>query len=131
MIVIGDLPAMSMPPDYYRLVVPALDWLTSNDRGAWTKHHKLISKWRTVTAWWATTAGLPTLNRAYICAELRFTNTRVRDAANWHLTAKACVDGLVDAGVLPDDRDERLIGPDMRIGPKSPEAQLILHIWRL
>jgi hypothetical protein len=30
-------------------------------------------------------------------------------------TAKACVDGLVDAGVLEDDNFSRVRGPDMRL----------------
>jgi hypothetical protein len=47
------------------------------------------------------------------------------------LSAKAAVDGLVDAGVLTDDSDEYLTGPDMRPGPVEKSGRLVLHITEL
>lgn len=44
------------------------------------------------------------------------------DAGNYAPTAKAVVDGLVDAGVLPDDRNRYVIGPDMRPGEPWRQA---------
>lgn len=41
--------------------------------------------------------------------------TRVRrDAHNVIPTLKALIDGMVDAGLLPDDDDRHLTGPDLR-----------------
>jgi len=54
-----------------------------------------------------------------------------RDPANWYPSFKACVDGLVDAGVLNDDDHAHVIGPDMRIGPVVPRSQLVLYIRQL
>jgi hypothetical protein len=44
------------------------------------------------------------------------TNRRRSDVGNLYPTAKAVVDGLVDYGLIEDDDDTRLIGPDMRRG---------------
>ncbi len=40
---------------------------------------------------------------------------RRRDVANLAPTIKALVDGAIDAGVLPDDDDKHLVGPDLRV----------------
>jgi hypothetical protein len=37
-------------------------------------------------------------------------------------------DGLVDAGVLPDDDAAHLDGPDMRIGDVCHGGRLVLHL---
>lgn len=43
-------------------------------------------------------------------------------------TAKAIVDGLVDAGVIPDDSNEWVTGPDMRAGEKRPEPCVVVRV---
>ena len=42
------------------------------------------------------------------------------DPANAYPAVKALIDGLVDAGVLPDDDAAHLDGPDMRLGDPDP-----------
>lgn len=42
---------------------------------------------------------------------LRFTDKRHRDPANFHLTCKALLDGVVDSGLLPAD-DSRVIASE-------------------
>jgi crossover junction endodeoxyribonuclease RusA len=116
------------------LAVPANGrlWLSANDRRHWQPQRKIISSWREHTTWLAKAANLPRLESAHIIAELIFTNvSRRRDATNWAPTAKACVDGLVDAGVFEDDDNTRVIGPDMRMGPVGTREQrgLILKIF--
>jgi len=58
----------------------------------------------------------------------RPTGAKRRDAANWHPTTKCLVDGLVRGGVLPDDNDEWVEGPDNRLGPESPNPNMV-QIW--
>jgi crossover junction endodeoxyribonuclease RusA len=124
------LPERDDPPHHYRLVVPAAaPWLTANDRQSWTVRYRTVRRWRHDTALYATAAKIPPMTGAYIIAELRFTTAGHRDPGNWYETAKACVDGLVDAKVLPDDDARHVVGPDMREGRKSPNKQLILHLW--
>ena len=50
------------------------------------------------------------------------TSAPKRDVGNWSPTAKAIVDGIVDAGILVDDDDEHVEGPDLRPGPPAPDA---------
>ncbi|OPC79959.1 hypothetical protein B4N89_02455 [Embleya scabrispora] len=77
-------------------------------------------------------ADLPHLNRAHIYCHLRATNRARRDPGNWYPSAKACVDGLVDAGVLDDDDHTRVIGPDMRLAPEVVRGgQLVITLIEL
>jgi crossover junction endodeoxyribonuclease RusA len=120
-------------PDYTLSMPVVGTWLSDNDRGKWQAHHRTIAAWREAAAWSAQSARLPRLARAFILAELRFTTNRRRDPNNWYPTAKAAIDGLVDAGVFVDDNERVVIGPDMRIGQPSTVGRgaLLLHLWAL
>lgn len=53
------------------------------------------------------------------------------DPANWYPSAKAVVDGFIDAKLLPDDSVKHVLGPDMRgvIGRKAgPHGLLSFRI---
>lgn len=77
-------------------------------------------------------ANLPHLGRAHIYCHLRAGDRRRRDPGNWYPSAKACVDGLVDAGVLDDDDHTRVIGPDMRLAPEMVRGgQLVITLIEL
>lgn len=107
------------PPPFYRLEVVAggLGWLTENERMHWASRSQRVKGWRLATYLRAKQVGLPRLEFARIVCEVRFSDARRRDPGNWAPTAKACVDGLVDAGVFDDDDSTRVVGPDMRLGP--------------
>lgn len=74
---------------------------------------------------------VPHLKRAHIVVEYRPPDRRRRDVHNLYPSAKAATDGAVDAGVLRDDSDEYLTGPDMRVGDVVKGGQLVLHITEL
>ena len=76
-------------------------------------------------------ARVPHLERAHIVVEYRPPDKRRRDVHNLFPSAKAAVDGVVDAGVLTDDSDAYLIGPDMRLGAVEPLGRLVIHITEL
>ncbi|MER7206372.1 hypothetical protein ABT340_04835 [Streptosporangium sp. NPDC000239] len=76
-------------------------------------------------------AGVPALSRAHVFGILHPATRGRRDPANWYPSFKAFVDGLVDAGVLPDDDDTHLVGPDMRLGPVVKGGQLQLLVIEL
>ncbi len=40
--------------------------------------------------------------------------SRMRDVSNLQPTAKAILDGIVDSGLLADDDDKHVVGPDLR-----------------
>lgn len=127
------LPEIGNPPHHYRVEIPRVGkkWITANQRTHWRATAPMVKQWREVAAWRA--RKVPTLQRAHVVVEVRFSDKRRRDPGNWAPTAKAVVDGLVDAGVFPDDNYQHVIGPDMRLGPHVTKAEeaLIVHIFRV
>jgi Holliday junction resolvase RusA-like endonuclease len=56
-----------------------------------------------------------------ITATVHIADKRRREVSNLFPTFKACIDGFVDAGILADDSDAHVIGPDPRRGyDKTP-----------
>lgn len=122
-------------PDFVIAVPRPDDWINANNRRRmhWTVDRRLTATWRTRAAWAARQAKLPALGPSLVIAELRMharRRSRV-DPANYGLTAKPCVDGLVDAGIWPDDSSDWVTGPDMRLGDVAkPDGEaLVLLIW--
>lgn len=130
--IIEKLPETSDPPTYYRIVVTrlGLPWLNANDRLHWNTRARLVRTWRTRGSWQLRT--LPRMDAARIICELRLSKRTRRDPSNWAPTAKALVDGMVDADILPDDDSTRVIGPDLRRGPTvalPADEAIVMHIW--
>lgn len=97
-------------------------------------HHaraRLTRNLRGIAYWCVREAKVPHLERAHIVVEYRPPDRRRRDVHNLFPSAKAAVDGVVDAGVLTDDSDAYLIGPDMRLGAVEPGGRLVIHITEL
>ena len=99
--------------------------LTANHRYHWAAKARLTKALRTrgVMAW--RLAGSPQYDRARLVVTLGYPDRRHRDAANLHPTVKALIDGMVHPapgvrGVLPDDSDAYLTGPDLRPGDVTP-----------
>lgn len=112
------------------LTIPApCEPLNSNQR---LHHHvkaKRTAAWRARAHVAAIQAGKPRLDRAHIRVTVHSTTNRRRDVLNLAPTVKACIDGLVqDAGVLPDDSDTYVIGPDLRPGDKRPVFTLTITL---
>lgn len=99
-------------------------WLNANSRTDRRRQTPARRAWRDAAHVYARQAKLPKLGRAHIIAELRFTDRRRRDVGNYYPTIKACVDGLVDYGLLDDDSDNYLVGPDLRVGEPVPRGFL-------
>ena len=102
--------------------IPDAIWLTSNGRYHWhakadaTKALRQLGK----SAW--VEAGQPKFERAYACAFIQVRGGRF-DPNNAWPTIKALLDGMVEAGLLPDDDSQHLSGPDMRKDPgKAPKG---------
>lgn len=106
-------------------------WLTANDRRKWWAKANLVRQWRALGRKAATEAALPPLDRVEIKAYVHRARGGRFDPSNWADTAKAVLDGIVDARVIEDDSHEYVIGPDMRAGEPRDTPCLVLTITEL
>lgn len=117
-------------PDVLILNVPApCAWINSNDRDNHWAKAKLTKQWRAAARNAAREAQISQYERqVHIVAFIHKVSANRYDAGNWSLTAKAAVDGLRDAGVLAEDHNAYVIGPDMRAGERAAKPFLELRI---
>ena len=108
-------------------------WINANSRHHWAVKAEMTRDWRTMAFAAATNARLPKgLQRAHVTVYVHKTNNRPYDVHNLYGTAKAAIDGLVtDYGLLPDDSNAYLTGPDMRHGEKRDQAGITITIKAL
>lgn len=112
----------------YTVEIPApCDWINSNHRT-----HRMVEA-RRVSAWRAASKAAADdryhfTGPVHITATVHKTRAGRWDAGNLYPTAKAIVDGLVDAGLLVDDSNEYVVGPDMRAGEKRETASVVIRI---
>lgn len=102
-------------------------WLSLNERAHWGRRKTLSQHYRKAVYAACRMHLVPQLDGAYVMALVSFGSPRRRDAHNVMPTIKACVDGLVDARVIPDDSDKYLIGPDIR-RVLSPDPGIVLLV---
>lgn len=109
------------------LTIPApCQFINSNQRLHRMAQAKLTKTWRQASA--AAAHGLtPFTQQVHITAHIFKPRNGRYDTNNLAPTTKAIVDGLVDAGLLPDDSTEWVIGPDHRHGGKG-NAEIVLEI---
>ncbi|MGP9619862.1 hypothetical protein [Corynebacterium sp. AOP34-BR1-29] len=97
--------------------------LTLNQRGHWAKtdaHRKALRAWAKVAA---RRIGVPTgLGHITTRLHYRAPDRRRRDEDNLIATAKPLWDGLVDAGIVPDDTSAYMTKLMPKIWPPSPEG---------
>lgn len=86
-------------------VVAPCDWINANDRAHWTRRKFLTGNWRKASGFAARAARVkPFAGQVDITIRIHKAKPGGRwDPHNLMPTGKAAIDGLVDAGVLPDD----------------------------
>lgn len=115
---------------YWRLTLPLTAPLSLNSR----QHHMVkareVAQVRRDVAVLARAAKIPALPR--ITVELHYAprDNRRRDALNLVATLKPCEDGLVDAGVVPDDTADFVIPTIPVIDPPTGSRGLLYLIVR-
>jgi Holliday junction resolvase RusA-like endonuclease len=107
-------------------------WINSNER-AKRRPDGVIREWRSafrLTTEFGITKKLitPFTGRVHITAELCFPDNRRRDAGNYYPTIKACIDGIVDAGLIVDDSDKYVDALTIRRGPVDKIGELRLTV---
>ncbi|MFZ3475253.1 hypothetical protein ACODT3_42895 [Streptomyces sp. 4.24] len=117
----------------WRIELPTgLTLMNANDRLTIPQRARLTKALREAGQGAALKAKVPRLERAYVTCYLRPTTRGRRDPGNWYPSAKAFLDGVVDAGVLADDDSTRVLGPDMRLGAIiKPRPQLVMVLTDL
>lgn len=94
----------------WELEYKARPWTTNKDRTMY--HHtraKLVKEWREAFKLLALEQKLPALKVFTVEVVPRLRDQRLQDTAACNPAAKAAIDGLIDAGVAPDDSNEWLL----------------------
>ena len=108
------------------VTVPIASMLSANGRGAtWHAKAAKTSDLRNLGFLAARLVVPPVghlMQRAHLTVYIAAPTARRRDAANLHPTVKALLDGMVAYGVLPDDSDAYLVGPDLRPDTERSDA---------
>lgn len=108
--------------------------LTHNDRFHWRKRARLVAKIREDVGWAAKAKKIPPATEVTVQLNYRPGDGRpsVTDAPNLTATSKPAIDALVDAGVVPDDRD-RYVTEEMPVihrGPGVRRCWLVVEVAR-
>jgi crossover junction endodeoxyribonuclease RusA len=101
----------------FTIVLPRVHLLTANQRLHWAQKaaRNRIIRTRAKVAAQTCSFSYPA---AKVTVLVGYPDNRRRDVHNLMPTVKACIDGCVDAGLLPDDSDKHLQGPDLRVSPE-------------
>lgn len=128
-------------PRIYEFTIPCPDrirtypygLMSQNTRaGHWGARRDVAAYWRRMALAHARRHRLPHMNRAHIVVTVHKPHSRKYDAGNLYPVGKALVDGLVDHGLVPDDDNAHVVGPDMRAGPRADNrAYLTITITEL
>lgn len=121
-----------MEPDVIELSYPQpCKPLTMNQRMHWAQKAVIARTWRdaaNIAAWKNGGNWMPRrLPRSVVQLVLPVRSLKIRrDPSNWYPTVKPCVDGLVDAGLWPDDTPEYV----MTIEPAFKQGgDVVIRIW--
>lgn len=121
-----------MRRDQFSIEIPPLPLLNSNQRLHYYRKARATAAIRKAAFIACRNAlGEVSFDRIHVLGILNLDSKRRADPANWYPSFKAAIDGLVDAGLIPDDNSRHLEGPDMRRGPVSKWPRLILVITPL
>ena len=102
------------------LEIPADLWQSSNQRLHHMERARRTKQVRTLAGLLGRQHLTPEPGPVHVMAFIAAPKASRADVGNTYPTVKACVDGaLTDAGIIPDDSDEHLIGPDMRRDPPT------------
>ncbi len=116
--------------DTYTIDFPTgMPLLNQNDRHHWAKKNALVQEIKTISTVLARTQGIPPMDRVEITSTYHPRDRRRRDCDNLSPTVKAIIDGLVAAGILPDDDHHHVTAITYRIHPiPTPTPHLTLVI---
>ena len=102
-----------------------LHWRRKGERAAWLRQAAGLDAARFRRT---LTRPTPIQERVHCVVMVSWPDRRRRDVHNLMPTVKPCIDGIVDAGVLADDSDQHLLGPDLRVTDElcAPDLACVL-----
>jgi crossover junction endodeoxyribonuclease RusA len=122
----GAVPA---GPRSYTIALPAgLALLSLNDRGHWAARYRRSEALKKAAWALALQQRIPRLERVSVTVEYQPRDLRRRDGDNIAASAKALIDGLRAAGVLPEDDSRHVTEVTCRIGALYPKGRLVLTL---
>lgn len=100
----------------YVITVPKVGkYMSANDRLHFRVKADQTKVWREAGRIATLAAKVPVLTPpVHITATVHIVGKRRQEVSNLAPTMKAAIDGMVDAGILADDSDAHVIGPDPR-----------------
>jgi crossover junction endodeoxyribonuclease RusA len=116
----------------YRLAVPpGMELLNANERLHWAVRAKRTKALREWAGWEARRQRLPHCETIGVRVTVRpgvRTPTARFDPPNWAGTSKACIDGLVDARVVPDDGAPHVWAVTFGAGERTKLARVTVSL---
>lgn len=109
------------------LPIARTNLLTANDKHHWARKATLtkqLRRWGYLLGREGQGVARLHLTRARVEFEFAYPDRRRRDRHNLAPTVKALMDGLIDAGLLPDDADRFLDGPHTVIADRLAGKRL-------
>lgn len=100
----------------FTVAIPAALLLNANQRYGWHQKARYTKQIRTITWARAHAHRSRAMPAADCTVHIYWHDKRRRDEHNYYPTLKAAIDGVVDAGLIPDDSTKYLTGPDIRVG---------------
>lgn len=108
--------------------------LSANDKMHWAAHSRLtkqLRQWGYLLGREGEGVARLGLTRARVEVEFAYPDRRRRDRSNLAPTVKAIMDGLIDAGLLPDDADRFLDGPHTVIADRLAVKRLGVPMYEV
>ena len=117
-----------MEQTIFTLEFPFRPWTTNAERaGNRWERAKLTKEWRTGFQLLAKSEKIPPMAWITVTVEPHQKGGRLQDVGACNPAVKAAIDGLVDAGVLPDDSPE-FVRSLVFLPPKKDKNALVIYI---
>jgi hypothetical protein len=114
----------------YRIALPdSFPLLNANDRLDHLERARMTIGIREASRRIATDMRIPSMARVHVRGIYHYPDNRRRDPGNLAPSMKPMIDGMVRAGIIPDDSDEYLTDHGIDRGyPNVPGGRLILEV---
>jgi crossover junction endodeoxyribonuclease RusA len=112
------------------LTYDAKPWSLNQERTKhWAWRRERVEEWKGAFYWLAKDARVPSMDRIAVTVDIEMPGI-VQDVCNGYPAAKAAIDGLVIAGVIPDDTPEHLVAVTFLAPRHAKQPRFTLTVER-